>query len=76
MGQSPKQMWDSPCWSALGFLPLLLCPESTLRKKVLLSSSAAGSITEEGRMGRVKVNQVARHAGFRTVKAIGTNRSE
>lgn len=43
---------------------------------MLLLSRAAGSITEEGRMGGVKVNQVARHAGFRTVKAIGTNRSE
>lgn len=39
-------------------------------------SRSAGSITEEGRMGGVKVNQVARHAGFRTVKAIGTIRSE
>lgn len=68
-------MWDSPCWSVLGF-GLSCSAQSTLRKMVLLLSRAAGSITEEGRMGGVKVNQIARHAGFRTVKAIGTNRSE
>lgn len=39
MGQSPKQMWDSPCWSALGFAPLLFCPEHTKEDGVALVQS-------------------------------------